>query len=81
MLPVALAFEMAVRNHQAGQLQLAEQLYRQILQSEPQHAGALHFLGLIAYQTGNDEQAINYMTQALALSQSCRVHTTIWAMS
>jgi tetratricopeptide (TPR) repeat protein len=68
MLPVPLAFEMAVRNHKEGQLQLAGQLYRQILQTEPQHAGALHFIGLIAYQLGDNDQAIDYMTQALRIN-------------
>jgi tetratricopeptide (TPR) repeat protein len=68
MLPIPQAYEMAVRSHKEGQLQLAEQLYRQILQMDPRHAGAMHFLGLIAYQTNDDDKAIAYITEALRLN-------------
>jgi len=36
--------------HQAGQLQQAENIYRQILARQPEHADALHMLGVIAQQ-------------------------------
>ena len=51
-LTIQQAFDLAVRHHQAGHLQQAEQLYRQILAQQPGHADALHMLGLIAHQLG-----------------------------
>jgi len=60
-------FAQAQHYHQAGQLSQAEQLYRQILQVAPQHADALHFLGMIAGQQGRPEQAITYIDQAIRL--------------
>ena len=45
-IPEALA--VAVQYHQSGNLQQAEAIYRQILQVDPNHANALHLLGVIA---------------------------------
>ena len=47
--------------------QQAEQFYRQVLQVEPQHVGALHLLGLLAHQVGRSDLAIEYISQALRL--------------
>ncbi len=55
----------AVTQHRAGRLQQAEQLYRQILATDPAHADALHFLGLLAYQVGRYERAAELIQQAL----------------
>ncbi len=60
-------FEFAMRQHQAGRLQEAEQLYRQILAQQPTHFGALHFLGLIAHQVGQNDIAVQLMRQALTV--------------
>jgi predicted O-linked N-acetylglucosamine transferase (SPINDLY family) len=59
-------FSLAVQHHQAGRLEQAESLYRQILQVEPQHPDALHLLGVIAFQGGQHAVAIQYITQAIA---------------
>ncbi len=61
VLPVAIA------HHQAGRLAQAEQLYRQILQVQPQHADALSLLGVIACQQERLEQGIALYRQALAV--------------
>lgn len=59
MVAVSLdqAFRLAVAHHQAGRLSEAEGLYRQILGAQPNHAGALHLLGVIADQVGRHEVA------------------------
>ena len=46
------AFDLALQHLGAGRLAEAEAIYRQILAQEPNHAGSLHNLGVIANQTG-----------------------------
>lgn len=67
MSSVAQMLDMALQYHRVGNLHQAERLYRQILQLEPQHADALHFLGVIAQQVGRNDLAIDYIGQALRL--------------
>ena len=57
----------AVQYHEAGRLQAAEELYRQILRSEPNQADAIHLLGLVAHQRGNHEIAAEYIQRAIGL--------------
>ena len=42
----------AIEHHQGGRLEAARQIYVNILQAEPNHADALHLLGVIAHQAG-----------------------------
>lgn len=67
-IPEALA--VALQHHQAGRLKLAEQLYRQILQVEPNHADALHFLGVVACQVGRYEDALDHISRAIGVRES-----------
>jgi protein O-GlcNAc transferase len=64
---VADIFALAMENHQAGQLPLAEQLYQQVLRADPLHAGAHHLLGALAYQTKQFDRAVASIRQAIAL--------------
>ncbi len=57
----------AVQHHQAGRLQAAEQIYRQILTTEPDNFNALHLVGVIASQMGKYDEAIQYIGQAIKL--------------
>ena len=52
MATISEALAIAIQHHQAGRLQAAEQIYRQILQVEPNHADAIHLLGVIASPSG-----------------------------
>jgi tetratricopeptide (TPR) repeat protein len=52
--------------HQAGRLEEAEGLYRQILARDRDHADALHLLGVIAHQRGEDRLAVELVGQAIA---------------
>ncbi|MGA2254974.1 MAG: tetratricopeptide repeat protein [Thermoguttaceae bacterium] len=63
-IPEALA--VAVQHHQAGRLQAAEQIYRQILAAEPNQPDVLHLLGMVAYQAGKHDFAIECIGQAIA---------------
>lgn len=62
------ALRTALQHHQAGRLQEAEAIYRQILQVEPNHPDALHLVGVIAHHDGRHQIAIDCICQAIALS-------------
>ena len=64
-IPETLAI--AIRHHQGGRLQAAEQIYRQILAVEPNHVDAIHLLGTIAAQVGNLDEAVACYRRALEL--------------
>ncbi|HEY2414933.1 MAG TPA: tetratricopeptide repeat protein [Pirellulaceae bacterium] len=67
MTTTSEALSIALRHRQAGELSAAEQIYRQILTAEPNHAEAWHDLGVIASQTGRSNEATEYLTRALQL--------------
>lgn len=52
--------------HREGRIDEAERRYRDILAVLPGHAGALHFLGVCAYQRGDDDTAARHIEAALA---------------
>lgn len=58
----------AVALHQQGNIQCAEHLYREILSTQPSHFDALHLLGVVEYQKGKLDAALDYLNQALALN-------------
>jgi Flp pilus assembly protein TadD len=62
--------DMALRYHQAGELIQAEQIYRLILQVEPHHPEATHFLGVLAHQAGNHHLAVETIRQAIQFRPS-----------
>jgi len=68
MATIAEVFALAVQHHQAGNLHQAEQLYLQILQTDPGQADAHHLLGVLAYQRGRFDLAVKAIGQALALN-------------
>ena len=55
----------AFAQHAAGRLAEAEALCRQILGASPNHAVALHLLGVIAYQAGQNPLALELIDAAL----------------
>ncbi|WP_296737211.1 tetratricopeptide repeat-containing sulfotransferase family protein [Mesorhizobium sp.] len=57
----------ALQLHQAGRRQEAEGLYRQVLERQPNHAGALHFLGLLLHQTGRSDEGLGLIEQSVTL--------------
>ena len=57
---------LAEQKREAGRLGEAENLCRQILQSFPQNAPALHLLGVIAHQVGNLSAGVEFLQQAVA---------------
>jgi tetratricopeptide (TPR) repeat protein len=67
MATISQALAIAIQHHQAGRLQAAEQIYRQILALEPDHAEALHLLGVINAQSGDYQRAVDCISRALAV--------------
>ena len=62
--------QQAVSLYQAGQLQQAEQICQQILRDFPRYADALHLLGVIAYQVGENKIATSLITQAIEMDSN-----------
>jgi protein O-GlcNAc transferase len=58
----------ALRRHHAGELREAEVLYRQVLSYQPAHSEALRLLGIVAFQTGRADAAVELIRRAIALS-------------
>ncbi len=54
----------AVSAHGRGRLDLAEPIYRDILRQAPDHPDALHLLGLVAHQRGDQAEAIGLIERA-----------------
>ncbi|MFT5172875.1 MAG: tetratricopeptide (TPR) repeat protein, partial [Gammaproteobacteria bacterium] len=55
----------ALAHHRAGDLARAAQLYRQLLSHDPDHADALHLLGVVALQSGDSVSAITHIREAI----------------
>src|SRR5436189_3456511 len=81
MATISEALAIAVHHYQAGRLQAAEQIYRQILAVDPDHVDALHLLGLTASRLGRQEVAAEYIGRAIALKGSEAVfHSNLGAV-
>lgn len=61
------AIDRAVQDHIAGQWRAAQAQYRTILASEPDHAMALHFLGVLRHQQGHEDEGLAFVRKSLAL--------------
>src|SRR5260221_10076168 len=66
MTTTSESLRQAVDPHRNGQFDVAEQLYRQVLSSEPHHPEALHLMGLVAQQRGEYATAVDWIGRAIA---------------
>ena len=60
-----LMFQNALKLHQDGQLDQAETLYRQVLETVPEQPDVLNLLGLIAQAKGAQDEACSLFMQAI----------------
>jgi len=67
-------FQRALREHQAGRIEIAAEIYRCIVKRQPEHAGAWHLLGVALQQQGQIELALEYIARAVALDASKAVY-------
>ena len=63
-------FAQAVKFHENGKLDKAENIYRQILEVSPNNADVLNLMGMIAQAKGLHEQACNWFYQAIKQTPS-----------
>ena len=78
MPTITETIENAVQYHQGGHLQLAEKLYRMVLQRDPDNPVALHSLGVIAHQKEKDDMAVELIGKAIANNpQIPQFHNTL----
>lgn len=63
-----LAFSEALRLHKTGSLAEAEAIYLEILDRNPQHVNAHHFLGLCRMQRGELDEALRSFDHSLRLA-------------
>jgi predicted TPR repeat methyltransferase len=64
----AQALQQAMRAHQAGELDSAEQHYRRALRMDAAHPDALHYLGVLRHQRGHSDEAVELVGHALRLT-------------
>jgi len=64
---IAQAYESAIAHHRAGRFREAELLYRQLLAGQPNHADALHMLGVMALQARQTGDALKLIGRAVEL--------------
>jgi protein O-GlcNAc transferase len=65
---VAELLAVGMGHHRAGRLPQAEICYRQVLAAEPDHADALHLMGIIAQQMGRHDVAVDLIRRAITLN-------------
>ena len=56
-----------LQHHQTGRFAQAENLYRKILALDPRHADSLHLLGMIDFQAGRHNSAVETIQRAIAV--------------
>jgi len=61
------ALSIAILLQQNEQWEAAADIYRSILEAEPDHADALHFSGVLAHQQARSEQAVALIERSLEL--------------
>ena len=64
----------AIEMHRSGQLGAASQLYQRVLAREQGNAEALHLLGVLHHQQGNNARAIELIGRAVAIKPNSHIY-------
>ena len=67
-MPPEVAYQQALSCRQAGRLQEAESLLREVVAARSDHAPAWHQLGLVALTLGRPDEAVECIGRAIALN-------------
>ncbi|MBL8473003.1 MAG: tetratricopeptide repeat protein [Rhodocyclaceae bacterium] len=62
------AVELGMGQHRLGQIGVAEQIYKAVLELDPRQVDALHFSGVAAHQRGDSAAALRLIQRAIALA-------------
>ena len=77
-MTVRQQIERGFSHHRAGRLAEAEKFYRQVLTQQPNHAEALHLLGMLAGQCGQLDAAEDLLRQAIRIKPDyAEAHATL----
>jgi predicted O-linked N-acetylglucosamine transferase (SPINDLY family) len=74
---VQKAITVALGLHQSGNLAAASELYQKIIEVAPNNPDTLHLLGVLSYQKGKFEQAVNMIEKAIALSPKSAYYSNL----
>jgi len=61
-------FKLAIKNHQENKLDVAQNLYNQVLKIDPSHAHTLNNLGVLFKDNGEYQKAKNYCEKAIEIA-------------
>lgn len=77
-LDIAGVLSLATQHHQAGRLQQAQALYREVLKADANNADALHLLGVLASQVGEHDKALSLIEHAVQQGpQNSQFHASL----
>ena len=62
------AVALAILLQKNEQLVEAQELYRRVLETDPDHPRALHYAGVLAHQQGRRDEAVALVERSLALA-------------
>ena len=72
------ALNIAVKNHSTGNITIAKNLYEQILKIDSENVIALHLMGVIAYQSGQNDLSIKLISKALVIKPNyCEAYNNL----
>jgi len=71
------ALAIAHGHHQAGRIDLAEEIYRRILAADPEHADALHLLGALFCQRGELAAGVELIRRAIARQPAAEYYNNL----
>ena len=75
-IPIPQAIAMAAQKIDAGELNPAEVILRQILEKQPENPHATHLLGIIAHRVGRSELALEMIGICL-VAVTVKIQSTI----
>ena len=73
-IDIAREFAKALQYHQSEQLRKAEEIYKRILEVNPNHSDSLHLLGIVVHQSGNNDIAVDLINKAIQRSPESPVY-------
>jgi protein O-GlcNAc transferase len=73
-ITIEQVMDLAVEHHKAGRISEAKTIYQQILVRQPNHADALHLLGIITAQEGRHQLGVELISRAIAINPTAGMY-------